>query len=115
MNEKEIDAYIGKRLRTLRNLRGMSQVKLSQNIGVSFQQIQKYENGKNRMGGSRIYQMANIMEVSPLYFFEGLPGIDLQSHATLDPETAKVANLIQNMDDKSKKIIGRIAKLLALS
>ncbi len=79
MNENEIDKHIGQRLRSLRNLRGFSQAYLGKNAGVTYQQIQKYETGQNRMGGSRIYKLAKILDVSPLYFFEGLPGIPLQN------------------------------------
>ncbi len=75
MNEKETDKHIGQRLKSLRQLRGFSQDQLGKKTGVTYQQIQKYETGKNRMGGSRIYKIANILEVSPLYFFEGLPSI----------------------------------------
>ncbi len=113
MNQKEIDQYIGQRLRSLRQLRGISQNHIGERTGLTFQQIQKYETGKNRMGGSRIYQIANILGVSPLYFFEGLPGIHLQNPAIIDMETAKIANLIQDMDDHSKKAIGQLVRSFA--
>ncbi|MCP4366559.1 MAG: helix-turn-helix transcriptional regulator [Deltaproteobacteria bacterium] len=112
MNENEIDKHIGKRIRSMRLLRGLSQVQLSKNTGVTYQQIQKYETGKNRMGGSRIYKIANILEVSPLYFFEGLPDIILKNPTIIDPETAKIINLIQNMDDRSKKAFKLFIKSL---
>ena len=106
----EIDAHIGQRLRSLRQLRGFSQDQLAKRAGVSFQQIQKYENGKNRMGGSRIYQMGYILTVTPLYFFEGLPGIILKNLTISDPETLKIAKLFQNMDARGKRTLHIVAK-----
>ncbi len=53
---------------------GMSQEKLGHALGLTFQQVQKYEKGTNRMGSSRLQQMANILEVPVTFFFEGAPG-----------------------------------------
>lgn len=67
----DVDIYAGKRLRILRCLLGMSQQKLAERCGVSFQQIQKYENGKNRMSAGRLYELSIILDVPPDYFFWG--------------------------------------------
>ena len=53
---------------------GMSQDRLGQMVGLTFQQIQKYEKGANRIGASRLYQFATLLDVPPAYFFEGLEG-----------------------------------------
>ncbi|MDA0781160.1 MAG: helix-turn-helix transcriptional regulator [Rickettsiales bacterium] len=66
----DIDKYIGKRLRLSRNSIGMTQQELAEKIGVTFQQLQKYETGLNRVGGSRLYQICKILNVDPNYFFE---------------------------------------------
>ena len=68
-----VDAYVGVRLRMRRTMLGMSQSKLGQLLGVTFQQIQKYEKGANRISASRLQQTARVLEVSPSYFFEGAP------------------------------------------
>jgi transcriptional regulator with XRE-family HTH domain len=68
------DVHVGGRVRTRRQMLGMSQSKLAEALGVSFQQLQKYENGKNRMGSSRLQQAAHALDVSIGYFFEGAPG-----------------------------------------
>jgi transcriptional regulator with XRE-family HTH domain len=68
------DVHVGSRLRARRQQLGMSQSKLAESLGVSFQQLQKYENGKNRMGSSRLQQAAHALDVSIGYFFEGAPG-----------------------------------------
>lgn len=65
-----IDIHVGKRLRLRRTLLGMSQEAIGTAIGVSFQQIQKYERGINRMGASRLYDFAKILDVPVSHFFD---------------------------------------------
>jgi transcriptional regulator with XRE-family HTH domain len=65
-----IDKYVGNRVRMRRRELGMSQTKLADNIGLTFQQIQKYEKGANRMGASRLQQIASALQVHVTYFFE---------------------------------------------
>ncbi len=69
----QIDLHVGQRLRQRRSLLGMSQEKLGEAVGITFQQIQKYERGSNRIGASRLYQFSIILDVSISYFFEGMP------------------------------------------
>ena len=68
-----IDVYVGARLRMRRTGIGMSQSRLGELLGVTFQQIQKYEKGSNRISASRLQQTARALEVPPSYFFEGAP------------------------------------------
>ena len=67
-----VDIHVGKRLRQRRTLLGMSQEKLGELLGLTFQQVQKYERGTNRIGSSRLFRLACILEVPVTYFFEGL-------------------------------------------
>jgi transcriptional regulator with XRE-family HTH domain len=67
-----IDRHVGGQLRLRRAQIGMTQVELGSKLGLSFQAVQKYENGENRVSASRLYQLARILEVSPAYFFDGL-------------------------------------------
>ena len=69
-----IDIHVGSRLRMRRMMLGMSQEKLGEAFGLTFQQVQKYEKGANRMGASRLQQAAQILGVSVPFFFEGAPG-----------------------------------------
>ncbi len=69
-----IDRYVGSRVRVRRLGLGMSQTKLGQAIGVTFQQIQKYENGANRIGASNLYKVAKALGVDVTFFYEGMPG-----------------------------------------
>lgn len=68
----EIDKVVANNLRTRRLLKGLSQSELGDAIGVSIQQIQKYEKGTNRMSSSRLYSFANLLEVPVSYFFHSL-------------------------------------------
>ncbi|ANK87925.1 MULTISPECIES: helix-turn-helix domain-containing protein [unclassified Rhizobium] len=65
-----IDSYVGARIRTRRQLLGMSQERLAEQIGVTFQQVQKYEKGINRIGASRLQCIAEVLHTSPSFFFE---------------------------------------------
>jgi len=67
-----VDIHIGKRLLKLRRLRDLSQTDLAARVDISFQQIQKYESGRNRISAGRLWTLSVILEESPLYFFEGL-------------------------------------------
>ncbi|WP_412057476.1 helix-turn-helix domain-containing protein [Bartonella sp. DGB2] len=64
------DVYVGARIRFRRNMLGLSQEKLGEKLGVTFQQVQKYEKGTNRVGASRLQAIAAILDVPVAYFFE---------------------------------------------
>ncbi|MCA0279497.1 MAG: helix-turn-helix domain-containing protein [Proteobacteria bacterium] len=68
------DVHVGGRIRLRRNMLGMSQEKLGESLGITFQQIQKYEKGTNRVGASRLQAIASILSVSVSFFFEDAPG-----------------------------------------
>lgn len=68
-----VDTHVGQKMRARRIFLRMSQTEVADAAGISFQQIQKYENGTNRVGASRLYQISNALGVSPFYFFEGAP------------------------------------------
>ncbi|HXV23395.1 MAG TPA: helix-turn-helix domain-containing protein [Alphaproteobacteria bacterium] len=65
-----IDVHVGSRVRLRRTLLGMSQEKLGEAIGLTFQQVQKYERGANRIGSSRLFDLARVLDVPVSYFFE---------------------------------------------
>lgn len=71
-----IDAYVGSRVRMQRNLLGMSQEKLADQLGITFQQVQKYEKGANRIGASRLYAISKILRVEISYFFDNYDDAD---------------------------------------
>jgi transcriptional regulator with XRE-family HTH domain len=67
-----VDVHVGSRVRLRRTLLGMSQEKLGKAVSLTFQQIQKYERGANRIGSSRLYQLATILDVPVSFFFDGV-------------------------------------------
>ena len=69
-----IDVHVGSRVRLKRTFVGMSQEKLGEKLGVTFQQVQKYEKGANRIGASRLQQIAAIFNTNVGFFFENAPG-----------------------------------------
>lgn len=69
-----IDIHVGSRIRLRRNMISMSQEKLGEALGITFQQIQKYEKGTNRVGASRLQQISNVLGVPVSFFFEDAPG-----------------------------------------
>ena len=68
-----IDAHVGSRVRLRRTLLGMSQEKLGEALGLTFQQVQKYERGVNRIGASRLFDLARVLDVPIGFFFDDLP------------------------------------------
>lgn len=71
-----VDAHVGSRVRLRRMLLGMSQERLGESMGLTFQQVQKYEKGVNRIGASRLFQISKILDVPVQFFFEEAPQLD---------------------------------------
>ncbi len=67
----DVDCHLGERLRSLRQEVGLSQTDVAAALGISFQQLQKYETGANRVAAGRLWDIANVLEVDLEYFFEG--------------------------------------------
>jgi transcriptional regulator with XRE-family HTH domain len=77
-NEREsrpnpIDVHVGSRIRLRRTLLGMSQERLGEALGLTFQQVQKYERGVNRVGASRLYDLSRVLDVPISFFYDDLP------------------------------------------
>jgi transcriptional regulator with XRE-family HTH domain len=68
----DVDTHVGRQLRVRRSLMGLTQESVAQATGLTFQQIQKYEQGKNRISASRLLQFCTLLNVEPNYFFESL-------------------------------------------
>lgn len=72
-----VDIYVGLKLKARRNLIGVTQEVLAEATGITFQQVQKYEKGRNRLSASRLFQFSRILDVPVAYFFEGFLATDL--------------------------------------
>src|SRR5947208_15674993 len=90
-----IDKHVGSRVRMRRMMLGMSQEKLGDALGLTFQQVQKYEKGTNRISASRLQQISHILQVPPAFFFEGAPSLEIQSdRMSKTPSMAYVSDLL---------------------
>jgi transcriptional regulator with XRE-family HTH domain len=87
-----VDRHVGSRVRMRRIMLGMSQERLGEGLGLTFQQIQKYEKGTNRIGASRIQHIAEILQVPVSFLFEGSPGSS--THFDESPSPTYVADFL---------------------
>jgi transcriptional regulator with XRE-family HTH domain len=95
------DKHVGSRVRMRRMMLGMSQEKLGDALGLTFQQVQKYEKGTNRIGASRLQQIAHILQVQVSFFFEGAPSVQpgLRSEGMGEaPSPAYVSDFLATSD-----------------
>ena len=120
-----VDVHVGQRIRHHRRVIGMSIEKMAAEIGISYQQFQKYETGANRVVASRLYAVARVLDMPVASFFEGLPKSKSKSDKELEEVTAallssrEVFNLNQSfMRIKDRKLrrtiidlIGRVADM----
>jgi transcriptional regulator with XRE-family HTH domain len=90
-----VDRHVGGRLRMRRMMLAMSQEKLGESLDLTFQQVQKYEKGTNRIGASRLQQISEILQVPVSFFFEGAPNVHARSHGAQDaPSPAYVSDFL---------------------
>ena len=94
-----IDKHVGSRVRMRRMMLSMSQEKLGDALGLTFQQVQKYEKGTNRIGASRLQQISQILDVPVSFFFEGVPIAPIRSGGMSEaPSPAYVADFLATSD-----------------
>jgi transcriptional regulator with XRE-family HTH domain len=119
----EIDLHVGKRLRRRRRLLGMTQQDLAVQVGVRFQQIQKYECGANRITASRLFDLSTALNVSVQYFFDGVPINDatltvandaerLEGDILSQKETLELVRAYYRLDERPRKRLLELAKAL---
>ena len=113
-----IDAHVGNRLRTRRILAGMSQTELGRVVGTSFQQVQKYESGTNRISAGHLFLFAKALACTPDAFFEGLQengdGPD-RSQLLLTDETIQLFEAFGALDDRARDAVLEFARSLAVT
>jgi transcriptional regulator with XRE-family HTH domain len=119
----DIDLHLGKRVRRRRRLLGLTQLQLAGAVGIRFQQIQKYECGANRISASRLWQIAEALEVPISYFYEGLAGAEVRSGAErpVEPrfdgvmarkETQDLVHAYYQLDERPRRRLLDLAKSL---
>src|SRR5687768_7800283 len=93
------DKHVGSRVRMRRMMLGMSQEKLGDALGLTFQQVQKYEKGTNRIGASRLQQIAHFLQVPVSFFFEGAPDLPAgPAGATEAPSPSYISDFLATSD-----------------
>jgi transcriptional regulator with XRE-family HTH domain len=97
-----VDIHVGRKLKQIRTLRKYSQTDVAVRLGLSFQQVQKYEIGSNRIAASRLFELAQIFEIEPSYFFEGLDDELKPGVKSRDPGLEIVSALAAIKDEKVK-------------
>ena len=112
----DVDTIVGERIRRRRILTGVTQDQLGEALGISYQQIQKYETGANRVSAGRLYLVAQKLEVSPGWFFDGLAEVpdetnDLLSSSRFAIEC--VRNMSRLKDDKVRSALLTMLRTLA--
>ncbi len=119
----DIDLHVGKRLRRRRRLLGMTQQDLAGQVGVRFQQIQKYECGANRITSSRLFDLSRALNVSVQYFFDGITVSDapvtvandaerLEGDILSQKETLELVRAYYRLSERPRKRLLELAKAL---
>lgn len=93
-----VDVHVGKRVRHRRWMVGMTQQQLGDIVGIKFQQIQKYETGMNRISASRLWDIAQALDVSISFFFEGFDAEIVSSDAEVAPKTVQRGDLLADKE-----------------
>ena len=112
-----VDVHVGSQINMRRRILGISQTELGNCIGVSFQQVQKYEKGKNRVSSGRLQQIADLLKVEVPFFFEGLDGpesppvVDEITNLCRTPGGLALATAFQRV--KNKKVRKSITQLVS--
>lgn len=113
-----LDLHIGERLRQARQLAGLSQSAMGEAVGVTFQQVQKYERGANRVPASRLYEFAAVLSVPLAYFFEDFAPDEESKHPpaaaglrNIAPDTAR--QLLQALDEASAETRSAVLAMMS--
>ena len=119
--ERQVDQFLGQRLKLQRQICGFSQEKLAETVGLTFQQVQKYESGANRMAASRLYEFSKVLNMPIQYFFTdadaalGLeePAQDYYAGFEYDPEIKKLIQAYYRITDTDikKSILKMVTRL----
>ena len=95
-----VDTHVGSRVRLRRMLLGMSQERLGESMGLTFQQVQKYEKGVNRIGASRLFQISKILDVPVQFFFEEAPHVGERPHGRGMAEPESEAFILEFLNSR---------------
>ena len=118
-----VDVHVGARVRMRRKAMGLSQTQLADSVGITFQQLQKYERGSNRVSASKLYGMAVTLQTSVAWFFDGMSALE-DANASADPrarsvqrfmaseEGVELATLVPRLPPHQRRQVLALAKIL---
>lgn len=101
----DVDKKVGKNLAKLRLLRGLTQEKLADAVGVTFQQLQKYEKGQNRISVSRLWQFSQVLEIPVAEFYDGTEGAAHSDALKLTAEQLALLNNYNTLPEPQKQVL----------
>ena len=111
-----IDIHVGRRVTVLRTAAGLSQADLGRHLGITFQQVQKYEKGKNRISASKLWQVAELLQVDIRALFDGLDGyiVDDDSGELTPPTTTtrEIIRLAMTLDVDQQRVARDVIRTL---
>ena len=109
-----VDLHVGGRLKQIRGLRGLSQTNLADSVGLTFQQIQKYENGANRISASRLWEFAERLNVPVSFFYDGLDDSRDNIELEVDRMALELVRALQSIkDDEVRRRLYELAKMVS--
>jgi len=113
-----VDVHVGKRIRHRRWMVGMTQQQLAEKVGIKFQQIQKYETGMNRVSASRLWDIADAVNVPISFFFEGLDGEEINTGAMpgdilADKEALELVRSYYAIPENQRRRLFELARVLS--
>lgn len=114
-----VDVHVGKRIRHRRWMVGMTQQQLAEQVGIKFQQIQKYETGMNRVSASRLWDIAEVLSVPVSFFFEGLAvegqddGTELPADLLADKEALELVRSYYAIPETQRRRLFELARVLS--
>lgn len=108
-----VDTHVGQRMRLRRTLLGLSQEVLGERLGLTFQQVQKYERGANRIGASRLYDLSRVLEVPVSFFFDGMDGGAANAEPDLKRWQLETVRHLEKLPEQQRKAVYSLVAALA--
>jgi transcriptional regulator with XRE-family HTH domain len=110
----DVDVHVARRIQKLRMLRGISQEHIASELKLTFQQVQKYEKGQNRITAGRLYQLAHLLSVEVAYFYEGLNGKAPDPLGAMSADAIRIAKRFDAIkDERARRMVTAVVAAAA--
>jgi transcriptional regulator with XRE-family HTH domain len=108
----QVDVHVGSKVRERRKVKGLTQAQVATELGISFQQMQKYETGSNRISSSKLFEIAKFMDCPITYFFEGLDGVEADGEAPRTQTEVRMLHATRAMPRKLRSKLLEMAEMM---